>query len=170
MRDQVNRTRWSWLLLGERRCGAPLNLVVDTHQYRSCRVPRISSSMSRIKRGVLRSTRRSWPRSLASMLPGMSEFPLPGGAILGLMPEGGIRKTLGQALPDPSLGRGIPRAELYLLVSDPNAFHQRALDCGATELSPLRYRDWGHRLPTRSTPTVTSWHLPPCRERGRNVV
>lgn len=77
-------------------------------------------------------------------VPGMSEYLLPGGAILGLMPESGIRKLLGQALPDPSLGRGIPRAELYLLVGDPNAFHQRALACGATELSPLQYRDWGH--------------------------
>ena len=77
-------------------------------------------------------------------VPGMSEFLLPGGAILGLMPESDIRKLLGQALPDPGLGRGIPRAELYLLVGDPNAFHQRALDCGAMELSPLRYRDWGH--------------------------
>jgi catechol 2,3-dioxygenase-like lactoylglutathione lyase family enzyme len=77
-------------------------------------------------------------------VPGMSEFLLPGGAILGLMPESGIRKLLGQALPDPSLGRGIPRAELYLLVDDPNAFHLRALACGATELSPLRNRDWGH--------------------------
>jgi uncharacterized protein len=73
----------------------------------------------------------------------MSEFLLPGGAILGLMPESGIRKLLGETLPDPSLGRGIPRAELYLLVGDPNAFHQRALACGATELSPLRCRDWG---------------------------
>jgi catechol 2,3-dioxygenase-like lactoylglutathione lyase family enzyme len=77
-------------------------------------------------------------------VPGMSEFLLPGGAILGLMPERGIRELLGQALPDPGLGRGIPRAELYLLVCDPDAFHQRALACGATELSPLRYRDWGH--------------------------
>jgi catechol 2,3-dioxygenase-like lactoylglutathione lyase family enzyme len=77
-------------------------------------------------------------------VPGMSEFLLPGGAILGIMPESGIRELLGQALPDPSLGRGIPRAELYLLVDDPNAFHQRAIACGALELSPLRYRDWGH--------------------------
>jgi catechol 2,3-dioxygenase-like lactoylglutathione lyase family enzyme len=77
-------------------------------------------------------------------VPGMSEFLLPGGAILGLMPESAIRNLLGEGLPDPSLGRGAPRAELYLLVSDPDAFHRRALACGATELSPLRYRDWGH--------------------------
>ena len=78
-------------------------------------------------------------------VPGMSEFPLPGGAILGLMPDSGIRALLGPALPDPRPGRGVPRAELYLLVGDPDAFHRRALACGAAELSPLRRRDWGHR-------------------------
>jgi catechol 2,3-dioxygenase-like lactoylglutathione lyase family enzyme len=79
-------------------------------------------------------------------VPGMSEFLLPGGGVLGLMPVSGIRKLLGRALPDPSLARGVPRAELYLVVSDPNAFHQRALASGATELSPLLHRDWGHSV------------------------
>ena len=79
-------------------------------------------------------------------VPGMSEFRLPGGGILGLMPESGIRKLLGPALPDPGLARGVPRAELYLMVSDPDAFHQRALACGATELSPLLPRDWGQSV------------------------
>jgi hypothetical protein len=64
-------------------------------------------------------------------VPGMTEFPLPGGAVLGLMPEAGIRRLLGPSLPDPSVGRGIPRAELYLLVSDPEAWHHRALTAGA---------------------------------------
>lgn len=74
-------------------------------------------------------------------VPGMTELPLPGGAILGLMPESGIRELLGPALPDPSHGRGVTGAELYLLSADPGAFHQRALACGAKELSPLRYQD-----------------------------
>lgn len=77
-------------------------------------------------------------------VPGMTEFDLPGGAVLGLMPEAGIRRLLGAALPDPASARGIPRAELYLLVPDPNVFHQRAVTAGATELSPLLPRDWGH--------------------------
>ena len=42
-------------------------------------------------------------------VPGMCEFKLPGGAILGLMPESGIRRLLGSSLPDPALARGIPR-------------------------------------------------------------
>ena len=102
-------------------------------------------------------------------VPGMSEFLLPGGAILGLMPESGIRKLLGEVLPDPSLGRGVPRAELYLLVSDPNAFHQRALACGATELSPLRHRDWGHSAAYALDPDGHVLAFATAQGAGRNV-
>lgn len=77
-------------------------------------------------------------------VPGMSEFLLPGGGVLGLMPEQGIRRLLGPALPDPSSGRGVPRCELYLLVNDPGAWHSRSLEAGAKELSPLQPRNWGH--------------------------
>jgi catechol 2,3-dioxygenase-like lactoylglutathione lyase family enzyme len=76
--------------------------------------------------------------------PGMTEFTLPGGAILGLMPESGIRRLLGAALPDPADARGTPRSEVYLVVDDPASYHRRALDAGARELSPLSPRDWGH--------------------------
>ncbi len=75
-------------------------------------------------------------------VPGMTEFPLDG-AVLGLMPEAGIRRLLGDALPDPAQARGVPRVELYLTVSDPAALHARALAAGAVELSPLAARDWG---------------------------
>ena len=78
-------------------------------------------------------------------VPGMTEFGLAGGSVLGLMPETGIRRLLGEKLPDPALAAGIPRAELYLLVDDPGACHQRALACGARELSGLAPRDWGHQ-------------------------
>lgn len=77
-------------------------------------------------------------------VPGMTEFTLEGGAVLGLMPLTGIRRLLDDALPDPALGAGIPRAELYLLVADPGADHRRALAAGGRELSPLKPRDWGH--------------------------
>jgi uncharacterized protein len=77
-------------------------------------------------------------------VPGMTEFRLADGCVLGLMPEAGIRRLLGPALPDPVGARGIPRAELYLRVEDPQTFHRRALDAGARELSPLLQRDWGH--------------------------
>jgi catechol 2,3-dioxygenase-like lactoylglutathione lyase family enzyme len=78
-------------------------------------------------------------------VPGMTEFSLPGGGVLGLMPVAGIRKLLGPALPDPSAAQGIPRAELYLLADEPGAFHARALSAGAQELSPLLLRSWGHQ-------------------------
>lgn len=77
-------------------------------------------------------------------VPGMSEFEQPGGGVLGLMPEHGIRSLLGAALPDPAGARGIARCELYLVVDDPGACHRRTLAAGATELSPLLHRNWGH--------------------------
>jgi hypothetical protein len=77
-------------------------------------------------------------------VPGMTEFRLRDGVVLGLMPESAIRRLLGDALPDPAEARGIPRAETYLLVEDPASYHARALGAGAHELSPLSPRDWGH--------------------------
>lgn len=59
------------------------------------------------------------------------------------MPISGIRKLLGQAFPDPSLGSGISWAELYLCVDDAAAYHKPALAHGAIELSRLVKRDWG---------------------------
>ncbi len=79
-------------------------------------------------------------------VPGMTEFRLGEGIILGLMPAAGIKRLLGERLPDPSDAAGIPRAELYLFSDDPEAFHRRALDNGAVELSALSLRDWGHEV------------------------
>lgn len=78
-------------------------------------------------------------------VPGMTEFPLADGAVLGLMPAAGIKRLLGDKLPDPERAAGVPRAELYLLSEDPAAHHRRALESGAEELSPLAPRDWGHQ-------------------------
>lgn len=77
-------------------------------------------------------------------VPGMTEFDLGAGAVLGLMPSAGIKRLLGPKLPDPADADGVPRAELYLLVDDPAAGHRRALEAGAAELSPLAPRGWGH--------------------------
>ena len=79
-------------------------------------------------------------------VPGMTEFILLSGAVLGIMPIGSISDLLGGALPDLRRGSRTPRAELYLLVDDPAAYHQRALRAGAIELSPLTPRDWGHTV------------------------
>ena len=76
-------------------------------------------------------------------VPGMTELPLPGGAVLGLMPETGAARLLGP-LHDPSRAAGVPRAELYLVVDDPTPYHARCLTAGAREVSPISPRDWGH--------------------------
>jgi uncharacterized protein len=77
-------------------------------------------------------------------VPGMTEFDLAGGCVLGLMPEEGIQRLLGPALPNPSSASGVPRAEVYLMVEDVAEGHRRALGAGARELSPPSERDWGH--------------------------
>lgn len=79
-------------------------------------------------------------------VPGMTEFLLPGGAVLGLMPETGIRRLLGPTLPDPGAAAGIPRAELYLVADEPVLLFRRAVGAGAVELSPPAPRDWGHEV------------------------
>ena len=78
-------------------------------------------------------------------VPGMTEFTLAKNTILGLMPEAGIRRLLGERLPNPAHGTCILRSEIYLLVHQPLAYHQRAIQAGAIELSGLEQRDWGHR-------------------------
>jgi len=74
-------------------------------------------------------------------VPGMTEFRLPGNAVLGLMTERGIRTLLG---PELALGPpGSARSEIYLRTPDAPTLHQRALDAGAHELSARCERSWG---------------------------
>lgn len=77
-------------------------------------------------------------------VPGMTEFDLPAGGVLGLMPESSLARLLGMPARSPAPGRDVPGAELYLLDRDAVALHARALLAGARELSPMRLRDWGH--------------------------
>jgi uncharacterized protein len=85
-------------------------------------------------------------------VPGMTEFELSNGAILGLMPEDGIKKLLSGKIKNPSGASGIPRAELYLVVDDPSDYLDRALKYGAEELSILQPRDWGDKAAYCSDP------------------
>lgn len=75
-------------------------------------------------------------------VPGMTEIEMSPGHVLGLMPEHGITRLLGDAV-DPSRLRGAGRAELYVVVDDVDAAHARALRAGAVELAPAALRDWG---------------------------
>lgn len=96
-------------------------------------------------------------------VPGMTEFALPGGAVLGLMPIAGIRRLLGATLPDPAQAGGIPRCELYLVVDGAADYHRRALAAGAQELSPVLPRDWGDNAGYLLDP---DGHVLACADRG----
>lgn len=85
-------------------------------------------------------------------VPGMTEFRIGEKAVLGLMPEKGIKKLLGEKIEDPALAKKIPRSELYLFVDNPETFHNRAIAVGAVELSPCQPRDWGDRAAYSSDP------------------
>lgn len=74
-------------------------------------------------------------------VPGMTEFELGAGAVLGLMPESGASRLLGIEV---SAGR--PRCEIYLVGPGAVARHARALAAGAVEISAMSPRDWGHRV------------------------
>jgi len=76
-------------------------------------------------------------------VPGITELRLRDGSILGLMPVQSAGRLLGESVFRSS--SKVPKAELYLVVDDPSSYHQRALDSGGTELSPMQLRDWGHR-------------------------
>lgn len=78
-------------------------------------------------------------------VPGMTEFKLSDTAVLGLMPEQGIKRLLPR-LPDPSVSAVTPRAELYLVVQDAQAYYERALSLGASILSEVSERDWGQKV------------------------
>ena len=76
-------------------------------------------------------------------VPGMTEFQLEPNCILGLMPEKGIKRLLGDAIRDPEATTGASRAELYLRVSDPKIYMNRAKELSAKILSEIKARDWG---------------------------
>ncbi len=85
-------------------------------------------------------------------VPGMTEFRLNEGAILGLMPEAGIARLISPppdgsgelpGLPHPASGNGIPRAELYIPSADPQADLEKLIAAGGRLLSAAAPRNWG---------------------------
>lgn len=75
-------------------------------------------------------------------VPGMTEFVIGEGVVLGLMPQAGIQRLLNLDAPQIAGAQQV-RGEVYLVVDDPAAHHARAIAAGARELSPLGIRDWG---------------------------
>ncbi len=76
-------------------------------------------------------------------VPGMTEFTLKSEVMIGLMPNDGIARILGNTLPHPAEGSGIPRCELYLKVENAQSYIDRALRAGAALVSPMLERPWG---------------------------
>ncbi len=76
-------------------------------------------------------------------VPGMTEFLITPEVKLGLMPETGIVKILGNNVPNPSKGNGIPRCELYVYVKNVVNSYNNSLKFGAKEINPPKFRDWG---------------------------
>lgn len=79
-------------------------------------------------------------------VPGMTEFLLAPNFKLGLMPNNGIAKILADKMPDPNLGNGIPRCELYFHVENIQLEFDNAIEIGAKLISPIQDRDWGDRV------------------------
>lgn len=86
---------------------------------------------------------RLFRREPVLQVPGMTEFELAANCKLGLMPNHGIAKILGEQLPHPASGNGIPRCELYLLVADVALEYENALQCGARLIQKVTTMDWG---------------------------
>jgi predicted enzyme related to lactoylglutathione lyase len=79
-------------------------------------------------------------------VPGMTEFQLGLNLKLGLMPENGIAKIIGNVMPHPSLGNGLPRCELYLKLNDLEFYIEKAKALGAICVDELMDRDWGDKV------------------------
>jgi len=74
---------------------------------------------------------------------GITEFRLRDGCVVAVMPLASARKLLGEAVFGST--SKVPKAEVYLVVDEPERYHRRALERGGIELSPMQKRNWGHR-------------------------
>lgn len=85
-------------------------------------------------------------------VPGMTEFELNAGAVLGLMPAAGIRRLLGDTIADPLQAGQIPRCELYLPAGDPQAMVEAVAKAGGRLVSPAALRNWGELVAYATDP------------------
>ena len=80
-------------------------------------------------------------------VPGMTEFDLGDGSVLGLIPEKGIKKLLGEVIDDPEKNNGSSRCELYFTAdNDPRIRLKKACDAGALLLKPVAKQNWGDEV------------------------
>jgi len=76
-------------------------------------------------------------------VPGMTEFQINKFTKLGLMPEQGIAKILGNKIQNPASANGIPRCEIYLFVDDPQQSFINAINNGAQSICEAKAYNWG---------------------------
>lgn len=76
-------------------------------------------------------------------VPGMTEFSLNDKTTLGIMPENDIAELLGDIVPNPSRGNGIPLCEIYLYVDNPDSHFENLIKAGGKGISPAMKRSWG---------------------------
>lgn len=77
---------------------------------------------------------------------GMTEFKIAKNCTVGIMPNMGIGKILGNLMPNPANGTGIPRCELYLNVDNIEFEFENAIKSGAILISPITLRNWGDKV------------------------
>jgi predicted enzyme related to lactoylglutathione lyase len=85
-------------------------------------------------------------------VPGMTEFQINDYSKLGIMPEKGIAKILGNGVPNPETGNGIPRCEIYLYTGSPQEYIERLAESGGKLISNLELRSWGEEAAYGSDP------------------
>jgi uncharacterized glyoxalase superfamily protein PhnB len=76
----------------------------------------------------------------------ISEFIINDTMKMGILDERWMGELIGDALPSPKTGSGIPRVELYIFVDDPAAMYDKAISLGATSISAVSRRNWGHHV------------------------
>ncbi|HYF82989.1 MAG TPA: VOC family protein [Clostridia bacterium] len=76
-------------------------------------------------------------------VPGMTEFTLSKGIILGIMPGDGIEKILDNKVGNPNRIDGLPRCEVYLFVDNPDNYYEKAIEIGGQGISKGAKRNWG---------------------------
>ena len=72
-------------------------------------------------------------------------FKLPGGGVLSLLPAGSLEKFFGEGLPQRFQGKPTTLAEIYIVVDNPEAMFDKALQLGCRKLRDPERMEWGHR-------------------------
>lgn len=84
-----------------------------------------------------------WKQAPGLHVPGMTEFALLNGLVLGLMPTESAARLLGGKEPLPARTQCIPRCEMYIYVDHLAQWYEHAKTCGAQVIDPPSPRDWG---------------------------